>query len=560
MADWSSRFREHRLFLLLLVLRYLVPIVMFGGIHARAHDNLDSETVYSVVIGRFWSSGADPSVFEVFLGGVLDWAYFTRVLQPLSLSYAVFDPVYAYFATEVLLLILAYAGMRMLLTQLNVPQHDKGLLACLFAFGLSYSTYGTGLAGAPLLMALTLRSNARVSASEILVAFLLGANASLPLHGVFIPVVALALWVVTGLRPGAARIIWIQGAHLAGSVITSAGLFITIFGREASHRGEWQWTSPVSPFRHFIDKAVSEILTQGSAYHGTITPALYTAVVLIAAVFVGGHLRRAALLITGLIMLAVALLTFRGVISSALPGPLSSIQYQRIALFVCLLTITLAGLVLKEAPFRWEVIGVRWVLALSLVLFSLAGMGFRANISVAIPAKMKTGVVARSEISGEVRKFRVDLAGLGVRVITLAEVGGTFEAYFRTDEYTCLRKAVAAKRVISFGLDPMIAPFHGIAAVDGYHNLYPLSYKHAFRSVIEAKLAASPILAQYFDGWGGRVYTYATRVPEVLPDFTAARQLGAEFVISDRRIEVPNLERIPLDCAGELQLYRIGQL
>ena len=37
---------------------------------------------------------------------------------------------------------------------------------------------------------------------------------------------------------------------------------------------------------------------------------------------------------------------------------------------------------------------------------------------------------------------------------------------------------------MSVGLDPMIAVMNDIKVIDGYHSIYPLSYKIEFRKII----------------------------------------------------------------------------
>ena len=41
---------------------------------------------------------------------------------------------------------------------------------------------------------------------------------------------------------------------------------------------------------------------------------------------------------------------------------------------------------------------------------------------------------------------------------------------------------------MSVGLDPMIAVMNDIRVIDGYHSVYPLSYKIKFRKIIEKEL------------------------------------------------------------------------
>ena len=74
-------------------------------------------------------------------------------------------------------------------------------------------------------------------------------------------------------------------------------------------------------------------------------------------------------------------------------------------------------------------------------------------------------------------------------------------------------KEQAAYRVVSLGIDPAAALYHGFYCLDGYSNNYALSYKHAFRRVIAPALEQSDYLRAYFDDWGNRCYIFGTECP-----------------------------------------------
>lgn len=70
-----------------------------------------------------------------------------------------------------------------------------------------------------------------------------------------------------------------------------------------------------------------------------------------------------------------------------------------------------------------------------------------------------------------------------------------------------------AYRVVSLGIDPAAALYHGFYCLDGYSNNYPLSYKHSFREVIAPELAKSEYLRDGFDDWGNRCYLFSAECP-----------------------------------------------
>ena len=79
------------------------------------------------------------------------------------------------------------------------------------------------------------------------------------------------------------------------------------------------------------------------------------------------------------------------------------------------------------------------------------------------------------------------------------------------DGYT--GKSVDEYRVVSLGIDPAAALYHGFYCLDGYSNYYPLEYKKRFREIISPELERSEYLRQYFDNWGNRCYLFSSECP-----------------------------------------------
>lgn len=68
-------------------------------------------------------------------------------------------------------------------------------------------------------------------------------------------------------------------------------------------------------------------------------------------------------------------------------------------------------------------------------------------------------------------------------------------------------------RVVSLGIDPAAALYHGFYCLDGYSNNYSLEYKHVFRQIIVSELEKSEYLRNYFDTWGNRCYLFSAETP-----------------------------------------------
>lgn len=70
-----------------------------------------------------------------------------------------------------------------------------------------------------------------------------------------------------------------------------------------------------------------------------------------------------------------------------------------------------------------------------------------------------------------------------------------------------------AYSVVSLGIDPAAALYHGFYCLDGYSNNYALEYKHAFREIIAPELERSDYLRNYYDTWGNRCYLFSSECP-----------------------------------------------
>ena len=122
-----------------------------------------------------------------------------------------------------------------------------------------------------------------------------------------------------------------------------------------------------------------------------------------------------------------------------------------------------------------------------------------------------------------------------------------------------IKNITGNSKVASLGVDPMIAAMNDIYVIDGYHQIYPLSYKIKFRKIIEDELNQNQKLKKYYDEWGNRVYLFFSDKKNLLINFKEAKKVGAEFIISSFSINHKNLQLACPDCnySNELFLYKI---
>ena len=138
-------------------------------------------------------------------------------------------------------------------------------------------------------------------------------------------------------------------------------------------------------------------------------------------------------------------------------------------------------------------------------------------------------------------------------------VDKTFDNYFKFKDYAFIKNIVKKSRVISVGLDPMVAVMNDIKVIDGYHTIYPLHYKIKFRKIIEKELEKNTILKNYYDNWGNRIYAFYSDKNNIMLNFQAAKALGADYIISRFPIKNNELKIVCYKCnnSNHLFLYKI---
>ena len=139
------------------------------------------------------------------------------------------------------------------------------------------------------------------------------------------------------------------------------------------------------------------------------------------------------------------------------------------------------------------------------------------------------------------------------------KINKTFDNYYKFEDYTFIKNIVKDSRVMSVGLHPMIAVMNDIRVIDGYHSIYPLSYKIKFRKIIERELEKNIKLKNYYDDWGSRVYAFYSDENNIMLNFQSAKTLGANYVISKFPIKNNELKIICSKCnnSSDIFLYKI---
>jgi len=133
----------------------------------------------------------------------------------------------------------------------------------------------------------------------------------------------------------------------------------------------------------------------------------------------------------------------------------------------------------------------------------------------------------------------------------------TFDGYYNYEEYKLIKEIIGYKRSISIGADPMKAVMNNISVIDGYHNIYPLSYKKKFRKVIEDELNKNEIIKNYYDRWGSRILAFVNNYQNNEINFKEAKKIGADYVISNKKIVSEKLVEEHVNETNDIYVYKI---
>lgn len=91
-----------------------------------------------------------------------------------------------------------------------------------------------------------------------------------------------------------------------------------------------------------------------------------------------------------------------------------------------------------------------------------------------------------------------------------------YRAFFSEELMTQIKEDIGSDpstyRVASLGIHPSVAQHNGFYTLDGYHNNYPLAYKHEFRKVIAKELDKDPELMHRYDEWGNGCLLYSAEL------------------------------------------------
>ncbi|MFC3883560.1 DUF6044 family protein [Bacillus songklensis] len=126
----------------------------------------------------------------------------------------------------------------------------------------------------------------------------------------------------------------------------------------------------------------------------------------------------------------------------------------------------------------------------------------------------------------------------------------SFREFYATKQFNEIKEYIDrpqhSYRVASIGLHPAVAQYNGFYTLDGYVNVYPLTYKYQFRKIIAKELEKNRRLRTYYDEWGSRCYIFVDelgkhygftkkskkKIKNLELDIHAFKEMGGRYIFS----------------------------
>ncbi len=478
------------------------------------HDQLDGELIAYLLQARHLFRG---DTLAEFMGG----ASKTALVPPAPAAVLLFlggDGFLGFCAMQLLGSLSGYLGMFLLVERQAGESWIAVIMGVLYAYLPFLPVYGLSQYGLPLLLFFLLEAReGRRRRAALLYAAVFALNSSLVLVG-FAVLGVMAVWMLAEFfypkeRKGLRALFWPWLAMLGIYFAENYRLIVQMLGL-----GAWRGKGWVSHKAQYV--LAAENMTEGffaallqggqhsRDYHGTfLWAAAAVAAIAFAYIYIckkGQNAGRPGVLLKtmGTCAGCNVLFALTAALWNGSPGiflrsrlqALGAFQVERVLWLAPCLWYLCLGCSLAMAKGLW-----RGKVRMALTAF-MAAVLCMTGIRVFLGSSLKPNLGRLMNPGYAAMSFR-DYYAIGV----LSQVEDFLEEScgLKKEEY----------RVVSLGIDPAAALYHGFYCLDGYSNNYSLAYKRDFRKAIAPELQKSDYLADYFDAWGNRCYLFSAECP-----------------------------------------------
>ena len=563
----KKNFNLHILSFLIFLIYYLYSLIIFEAVVINPHDNLEIEAVYDRIISRILKG--DFNSYKIFLSGEFKWHFLDRIFYPINLFHVLLSDKQFYFFKEIIEKLVSYFSFY-LLGKFLFKNKAYSIFGALFYATLINDIKSPAptifLPFLPYLLYLLI-SKAQLRLKHLAAIFFIGLNSSLVFD--YLPIILMLIFsYFIGSQKNYKTIFNFFITISLGMMIAGIPLVLSIIG-EPLHRSVM-----------IKEGLLDIIILEFKNFYGMLFPNfkeifdlpanLLKILILISCFFIKNKKANLILLLIILTYLLKILLLsdFSQIIFNNFFVFAKGINFSRAANILPLLFSILLVAILKANQSK-VFIKILIILTISTSI----------SFQLYFPTYQFTKELLRNNLKEESFELikiikRNSLNKNAEKIISMmkdkknykfenfvykVKTNSSFDSFFKFETYKKIKQLIGNSRVASIGINPMIAPMNDINAIDGYHQIYTLSYKKKFRKIIEKELNQNKVLKDYYDNWGNRVYIFFNDKNNLLINFKAAKNLGAEYIISSFTIKNENLESNCLLCdkKNKIYLYKI---
>ena len=556
---------NHLFALTLLLAYYFLSLIIFKQVVINPHDNLDHLVVYDHIIGKIING--DLSAANYFLSGQIKWFYIENIFYPINLLHLILDNKQYYFVVEILKKLLAYFTFYILAKSIYRNKAYNSISALLFSSVVNLDKlFGFGIVMMPYFFYL-LNKKKKLKAKHFFIIIFTGLNSTLAQDYLalclLIPASFLIKQSINNLNTAINYFVSIS----ISMVISSLPIIFSLIGIQEINRLDLAIndyyliiTNLLNTFSStFSAKALEKLF---------LVPLLFLYFVILF-LSITSKQKKLVFFTFFLILVFTSSLFInpflKNIIFQDFMSFLKGYNFQRIDRIIPLLisTLIIYNLCLLNNSYLKKFISFLCILIVITIQISFPtremGKQFlqsnlKQNKYLEFKKNFSNNIsfLELAKFLKEKKNYQNDKLSFNLNS------KNTFDNYYRFEVYSFIKSIVKQDRAMSIGLDPMIAVMNNIKVIDGYHTIYSRDYKKKFRKIIANELEKNDDLEKYYDNWGNRVYAFYNNSNALLIDFTEAKNLGANFVISAFAIKNVNLELVCRNCLNrDIFLYKI---
>lgn len=520
----------HFFFLFIISLKFILPFLIFNDITLFYIDALDSEIVYNKIIGKILNGNLNS--INLFLGGEYQINFLRRIHQPYMYVYALLNTEHAYFFLDTLIKIISYFSFFILAKKINNNLIICCLISCLYSLSNQPAHEGFGLAILPYIVYLGFFKK-KLLLRHYLIIILFGLNSDLISTGITLPTIGLLFLFYQ--KKKIIHYFKILLIFFLSIVYANRNLIEITLNNTETHRQEF-----IRKNLDFLDSItyfLSNILQ---------IPFNFDLLFLMKIPYV-----------IFILPIFFAFFIFK---EKQFKMPLYIIFIT--SLFLILVKSTFISNYINNSTNILKTVSWGYLTKSFIFLYILSIIFFLNRKS--IYSKFIYLIICLSIFIFLVNASIVPFVKSKIKKLPNYQNFYTFQGYYNHFDYKLIKTIVGNDRTLSIGVDPMVAAYNDIYVVDGYHSIYPLSYKKKFREIILPELEKNLIFKNYFDSWGSRLYSTAYQPIDknnIELNFQAAKKLGVKFIISKYILNSEQLKLISDKCKqNDLCLYKINEI